>query len=62
MLEYIHQRAVLFYVARCHADLNWYLSMTGLGTAANDTAVVPIRSHLPQRVETRLHILRSPPD
>jgi hypothetical protein len=59
MLEFFNQRAVLFYIARCHGDLSWYLSMNTFGPAANDNGVVHIHHGLTEKTRGRLRLLRS---
>lgn len=36
MVGYRKERTVVFFVARCHADLSWYLSFNASSPAAND--------------------------
>jgi len=62
MLEYFNRRTVLFYIARCHGDLTWYLSMNTLTPAANDNGVAYIRTHVAENPRRRLRLLTSPPD
>jgi hypothetical protein len=36
MFGYSRERTVVFFVARSHTDLSWYLSFNALSPAAND--------------------------
>jgi hypothetical protein len=36
MSDEFNPRSVIFFVARSHGDLSWYLSINTLGQAAND--------------------------
>jgi hypothetical protein len=62
MLEFFSRSTVLFYIARCHGDLTWYLSMNTLTPAANDNGVAYIRSRVAETPRRRLRLLTSPSD
>jgi hypothetical protein len=62
MLEFFNRRTVLFYIARCHGDLTWYLSMNTLTPAANDNGVAYIRARVTENPRRRLRLLTSPSD
>jgi hypothetical protein len=60
MLDFFSRRTVLFYIARCHSDLTWYLSMNTLTPAANDNGVAYIRARLIDNPRSRLRLLTTP--
>jgi hypothetical protein len=60
MLEFFNRRTVLFYTARCHGDLTWYLSMNTLTAAANDNGVAYIRARRTANPRGRLRLLTMP--
>jgi hypothetical protein len=62
MFEFFNRHTVLFYVARCHADLTWYLSMDTLTPPANDNGVVYIRARVAENPRRRLRLFVSPSD
>jgi hypothetical protein len=62
MFEFFNRHTVLFYVARCHGDLTWYLSMDTLTPAANDNGVVYIRARVAENPRRRLRLFVSPSD
>jgi hypothetical protein len=60
MLELFNRRTVLFYTARCHGDLTWYLSMNTLTPAANDNGVVHIGARGIENPRSRFRLLTTP--
>ena len=62
MSEEFNPRPVIFFIARCHADLSWYLSINTLGGAANDLCVDRVRACVADRPRSLLHLLRTPRD
>jgi len=60
MFESFTRRTVLFYVARCHGDLTWYLSMNTLTPAANDIGVASISTAGPYKPTRHLQLVTSP--
>jgi hypothetical protein len=45
MFGYNQERTVVFFVARSHADLSWYLSLDARSPAANDRSFNRSESH-----------------
>jgi hypothetical protein len=60
MFELFNRRSVLFYIARCHGELTWYLSMDTLARAANDNGISYIGTGLPDKPYRFLRLLTSP--
>jgi hypothetical protein len=60
MLEFFNRHTVLFYIARCHGDLTWYLSMNTSTPAANDNGVAYIRARASDNRRGRLRLLTTP--
>ena len=62
MFGFSTKRTVVFFVARSHADLSWYLSFNALSPAANDACINASGARASRKRGLLLRLVISQPD
>jgi hypothetical protein len=60
MLKHRHQPPIIFYVARCHDDLSWFLSVDTSMQGANENRTTDSGPHVAGKPGNRLSLVKTP--
>jgi hypothetical protein len=60
MLEPLGRRTIIFFIARCHGDLSWYLSVDTSKLAANDNDLARTGAAGADKPVSRLRVVETP--
>jgi hypothetical protein len=60
MLKYPNQPSIIFYVARCHDDLSWFLAVDTSRQGANENRMKASGPRVAGRPRNRLSLVETP--
>jgi hypothetical protein len=60
MLEHPNQPPIIFYVARCHDDLSWFLSVDTSRQGANENRMRDSGPHFAGKPRNGLSLVKTP--